>query len=178
MKSKILMLAGVAGMLMSSPAVDALAEVNVNVGVGPARAFVIDRPPAFVQLASPGFSVSYGAPYDIVLYGNDYYLYDHGDWYRSARYNGPWHTVRYRELPPRLRRYRIDQIRRFRDDEYRRHRDRYDRDWRRDGRRGDWRDDRRDNRGPDRWDDRRDNRGPDRWDGPGRHDDGRPMPPR
>ncbi|NTW54074.1 MAG: hypothetical protein HGB15_04810 [Chlorobaculum sp.] len=169
MKRKILMLAGVAGMLMSSPAVDALAEVNVNVGVGPRRAFVIDRPPSFIQLATPGFSVSYGAPYDIVLYGNDYYLYDNGGWYRSARYDGPWRTVRYRELPPRLRHYRIEQIRRFRDDEYRRHRDRYDRDWRRDGR-GDWRDDRRDNR----WDDRR----PDRWDGPGRHDDGRPMPPR
>lgn len=157
MKSKMLMLAGVAGMLMSSPSVDALADVNVHIGGGPRTAFVIERPPRFIQLATPGFSVSYGAPYDIVLYGNSYYLYDHGDWYRSGRYNGPWRPVRMRELPPRIRRYRIEQIRSFRDDEYRRNRDRYEHSWR---------------------NDRRDDHRPDRWDGPGRHDDGRPMPPR
>jgi hypothetical protein len=152
MKSKMLMLAGVAGMLMASPSVNALADVNVRVGGAPARAIVIDRPPTFIQLAAPGFSVSVGSPYDIVLAGNFYYLYDHGQWYRSARYNGPWRYVRVRELPPRVRRYRIDQIRRFRDDEYRRHHDRYDRRWR-----------------DERRDDRRDDRRPDRWDGPGRY---------
>jgi len=107
MKSKMLMLAGVAGMLMSSPSVEALADVQVNIGGGPRAAYVIDRPPTFIQLATPGFSVSYGAPYDIVLYGNNYYLHDHGQWYRSPRYNGPWRSVRVRELPPRIRRYRI-----------------------------------------------------------------------
>ncbi|WP_236848293.1 hypothetical protein [Chlorobaculum limnaeum] len=156
MKSKMLMLAGVAGMLMSSPTVDALADVQVNIGGGPRAAYVIDRPPRFIELATPGFSISYGAPYDIVLYGNNYYLYDSGQWYRSPRYNGPWRSVRVRELPPRIRRYRIEQIRRFRDNEYRRHRDRYDRRWR---------EERRDDRRDDRWDDRR----PDRWDGPGRN---------
>ncbi|MGC8774750.1 MAG: hypothetical protein ACP5R6_05775 [Chlorobaculum sp.] len=157
MKSKMLMLAGVAGMLMASPSVDALADVNVSIGGGPRTAFVIDRPPTFIQLATPGFSISYGAPYDIVLYGNFYYLYDHGQWYRSHRYNGPWKSIHVRQLPPRIRRYRIEQIRRFRDDEYNR---RYDR-------RFDRRDDRRDRR-----DDRRDDR---RWD---RRDDSRSMPPR
>lgn len=142
MKSKMLMLAGVAGMLMASPSAQALADVNVHIGDRPARAFVIDRPPTFIQLATPGFSVSVGAPYDIVLAGNFYYLYDHGQWYRSNRYNGPWRSVGFRELPPRIRRYRIEQIRRFRDEEYRRHRDRYD---------------------------RRDDRRPGHWDGPGRH---------
>jgi hypothetical protein len=153
MKSKMLMLAGVAGMLMASPSVDALADVNVSIGGGPGRAFVIDRPPTFIQLATPGFSISYGAPYDIVLYGNSYYLYDHGQWYRSHRYNGPWKYVHVRQLPPRIRRYRIEQIRRFRDDEYnRRHDRRFDR-----------RDDRRDDQRDDRWD---------------RRDDSRSMPPR
>jgi hypothetical protein len=159
MKRKMWMLAGVAGMLLSSPSVEALADVHVNVGGGPRAAFVIERPPTFIRLATPGFSVSVGAPYDIVLSDNFYYLYDQGMWYRSARYDGPWHVVRMRELPPRIRRYRIEQIRRFRDDEYNRH---YDR---RDDRRGDWRDGRHDDQRPDR------------WDGPGRHDE-RPMPGR
>lgn len=163
MKSKMLMLAGIAGMLMTSPSADALADVQVNIGGGPRRAFVIDRPPSFIRLATPGFSVSVGAPYDIVLYGNFYYLYDHGHWYRSPRYDGPWRSVRVRELPPRIRRYRIEQIRRFRDDEYHR---RYDR---RMDRRDDWRDERREDRRDDWRDDRRDDRRPDRWDGPGRH---------
>jgi len=170
MKSKMLMLAGFAGMLMTSPSLDALAEVRVNIGGGPRAAYVIDRPPAFIRLAIPGFSVSVGAPYDIILSVNFYYLYDHGQWYRSPRYDGPWRAVRYRELPSRIRRYRIDQIRRFRDDEYHR---RYDRryDWR-DERRDNWRDERRDNwrdERRDNWrDERRDDGRPDRWDGPGR----------
>lgn len=152
MKSKMLMLAGVAGMLMASPSAQALADVNVRVGGGPGSVFVIDRPPSFIRLATPGFSVSVGAPYDIVHYGNYYYLYNRGEWYRSHRYNGPWRTVRVRELPPRIRRYRIDEIRRFRDVEYRRYRDRhYDR-------RDDRRDDRRYDRRDDRWDRRHDGR--------------------
>jgi hypothetical protein len=129
MKSKIIMLAGVAGMFMSSPAIDALAEVDVRVGVGgPRPAFVIDRRPTFIQLGSPGFSVSYGSPYDIVYYGNAYYLYNDGMWYRSRNYNGPWGVIHERSLPPRIRRYRINDIRRYRDVEYRRHQDRYDRE--------------------------------------------------
>jgi hypothetical protein len=87
--------------------------------------------------------------------GSFNYLYDHGQWYRSGRYDGPWRAVRVRELPPRIRKYRIEQIRRFRDDEY----------------------NRRDDRRFDRRDDRRDEGRPDRWDGPGRHDE-RPLPPR
>ncbi len=145
MKNKLLILAGVTGMLMTSPTADALADVRVNIGGGPRKTIVIDRPPAFIRLASHGFSVSVGAPYDIVLSGNFYYLYDRGQWYRSARYNGPWKALRVRELPPRIRHYRIEQIRRFRDIEYNRHRDRYDRQW-------------------------RDNRGQGPWNGPGRYD--------
>jgi hypothetical protein len=157
MKKKLMILAGVAGMLMTSPTADTLAEVRVNVGGGRGNNIIVDRPPAFIRLASPGFSVSVGAPYDIVLSNNVYYLYDHGQWYRSLRYNGPWRIVRVRELPPRIRHYRIEQIRRFRDMEYNQHRDRYDREWH-------------DNRKPD-------NRNQGAWDGPGRNDQ-RQMPPR
>ncbi|NTU53520.1 MAG: hypothetical protein HGA97_07450 [Chlorobiaceae bacterium] len=126
MKSKMLMMVGVAGMLMSNPATEALAEVSVRIGAASRPAFVIDRPPTFVRLATPGFSVSVGAPYDIVRSGNFYYLHDQGQWYRSARYNGPWRNVSGRQLPRQIRRYRIEQIRNMRDDEYRVYRNRHD----------------------------------------------------
>lgn len=138
MKSKMLLMTGIAGMLLSSPSLDALADVDISVASAPKRVYVIKEQPTFVRLDRPGFRVSVGAPYDIVLYGNDYYLHDHGRWYRSARYDGPWREVRSRHLPPRIRRYRIEQIRRMRDDEYRRHRDRYDHRWNDDRRPGSW----------------------------------------
>jgi len=151
MSRKILMTAGVACMLFGNPVSDALAEVNVNVGIGSRPpAFVIDRRPTFVQLASPGFSVAVGSPYDMVYYGNDYYVNHDGYWYRSSDYRGPWVIVRDHEMPHRIQRYRIAEIRRYRDAEYRRHRDRYDRGDRRfDDRRGNW-----DRHGDDRRDDR------------------------
>jgi hypothetical protein len=160
MKSKILMAVGVAGMFIGNPAVDALAEVNVRIGSAPRHAIVIDRPPSFIQLGTPGFSVSYGSPYDIVLYGNSYYLYNDGLWYRSSRYNGPWGVIHENSLPPRIRRYRINDIRRFRDVEYRRHQERYDRERSGNDRNGRW--ERRDDRPvPDHRDDgRRDDRRP------------------
>jgi len=158
MKSKLLMLAGVAGILIASPSTDALADVSVRIGTGGHHrsAFVIDRPPRFVRLATPGFSIAIGSsPYDIILSGNFYYLYNHGHWYRSHRYNGPWKKIHHRKLPYRIRRYRIDQIRKFRAVENNRWRDRYEHRYRRFERRDDRRDDRRDRR-DDRRFDRRD----------------------
>jgi hypothetical protein len=171
MKSKILMAVGVAGMFIGNPAVDALAEVNVRIGSAPRHAIVIDRPPSFIQLGTPGFSVSYGSPYDIVLYGNYYYLYNDGLWYRSGNYNGPWGVIRERSLPPRIRRYRINDIRRFRDVEYRRHQERYDRE--RIGNDRDRRWDRRDDHRPEPPRGDRDHRDDGRRDD-GRRDDRRP----
>ena len=146
MKSKLLMLAGVASILMASPSSNALADVNIRIGTGGYHrpAFVIDRPPTFVRLANPGFSIAIGnSPYDIILSGNFYYLYNNGHWYRSHRYNGPWKEIHHRKLPYRIRRYRIDQIRKFRAVENNRWHNRYDRRDRRFERRDDRRDDRR-----------------------------------
>lgn len=168
MKSKIFLVAGVAGIFLSGPAIDAMAEVNVRIGSGPRHAFVIDRRPDFIQLGTQGFSVSYGSPYDIVMYDNSYYLYNDGLWYRARNYNGPWIVIRERALPPRIRRYRIDDIRRYRDVEYRRHQERYDRE--RFGRDGDRRDGKWDRRDEGRPEPLRDNRD--------RRDEGRPEPPR
>lgn len=128
MKKKLLLIAGATCMLFGTPAMDANAEVNVNVGINSRPpAFVIDRRPTFIQMATPGFSMAIGSPYDIVYYGNAYYVNHGGLWYRSSDYRGPWRVVRDRDMPRRIRHYRVEEMRRFRDNEYRRHRDRYDR---------------------------------------------------
>lgn len=152
LKRKILMVAGLAGMLFGAPSLDAKAEVHSNIGSGPRTTFVIDRRPTFVELGAQGFAVSYGSRYDIVLLNNAYYLNQGGLWYRASNYSGPWVVVRSHALPDRIRRYRIEDIRRYRDEEYRRNRSHYDGH----DNRHDDRHDRRDNRHDDNRYDRSD----------------------
>lgn len=124
MKKGVMIAAGIAGLLFGQPSADAHAEVNISINAGHrAPSFVLDTRPTFVNIATRGFSVSYGAPYDIVCLENAYYLHDGGSWYRSSHYNGPWVVVSERGMPERLRGYRIEDIRRYRDDEYRRMRE-------------------------------------------------------
>ncbi len=177
MKKQIWLVAGIAGMLLGSPS--AQAEVSLHIGIGDRPRFVLDTRPDFIYLPDRGFSVSIGSPYDIVYYGDRYYLYRDGGWYLASDYRGPWILVRDHRLPYAIRRHRFNDIWRYRDMEYRRHdrvywddlNRRYDRHYRieRD-RRGDYRHDGvRDWRGDDRRDGGRDWRGDDRRDG-GRDD--------
>ncbi len=172
MKKQIWLAAGIAGMLLGSPA--AQAEVSLRVGIGDRPRFIIDTRPDFIYLQDRGFSVSIGGPYDIIYYGDRYYLYRDGGWYLSSDYRGPWIIIRDYDLPYAIKRHRFNDIWRYRDLEYRRHdrrywddmNRRYDRNYRdRDFRRDDRRDDRRDWRGDDRRDGGRDPRGDDRRDG-------------
>jgi hypothetical protein len=153
MKKQIWLTAGIAGMLLGNPVADAKAEVSVHISAGDRiPAFAIQRRPVFIDLPGRGFSVSVGLPYDIISFGNDYYFNQHGAWYRSSNYRGPWVIVRDHQLPPAIRRHRLDDIRRYRDIETRRH------DNRRNDNRGFDRNDRRDDRGFDRNDRNNDNR--------------------
>ncbi|MEI8033608.1 MAG: hypothetical protein WCH05_09715 [Chlorobiaceae bacterium] len=147
MDKKIWIAAGIAGMLAGLPQSEAKAEVNLHISAGDRPSFVIDRRPDFIALPEQGFSVSVGSPYDIIFYGNTYYLYNEGRWYRSSHYRGPWIITHENRLPRNIRRHRWEDIRRYRDTEYRRH-DRRDehRDERRDNRR-DERNDRRPDEG-------------------------------
>lgn len=110
----------------------ALAEVNVNVQVGvpvyapPPRVIVSTPPsvrfdvaPLFILPSRLGFYVGADTPYDIIFMSNYYYLYYGNSWHRSTHHNGPWLEVPYRELPPGIRKHRIEQIRSYRDREYR-----------------------------------------------------------
>jgi len=104
----------------------AQAEVNVNIGV-PAPRVVVSAPPAilfdvaphFVTPSRLGFYVGVDTPYDIFLISDVYYLYYGNRWLRARNHNGPWVEVPYRQLPPGIRRHRIEQIRSYRDQEYR-----------------------------------------------------------
>jgi len=124
MKKTIWLAAGITGMLLGNPAADAKAAVNVSIGTSHRPSFVISSRPNFVNLPDQGFSVSVGSPYDIIEYGNMYYINQNGLWYRSSDYRGPWINIRSNKLPSRIRRHRMDDIRRYRDTEYRRHENR------------------------------------------------------
>lgn len=104
----------------------AQAEVRVNIGV-PAPRVVVSAPPAvlfdvaphFIAPSSLGFYVGVDTPYDIIFSSDYYYLYYGNSWHRSRHHNGPWVDVPYRQLPPGIRKHRIERIRSYRDREYR-----------------------------------------------------------
>ncbi|GFO68090.1 hypothetical protein GMLC_16690 [Geomonas limicola] len=104
----------------------------------PATVYVPAQPPVqfievnddiqFVYPGALGFYVAVGVPYDLFFVNNNYFLYRDGRWLRAPSSRGPWVTTRYRELPPGLRRHRLERIREFRAREYevyRRDRDHY-----------------------------------------------------
>jgi hypothetical protein len=106
----------------------AQAEVSVNVNVGlPVPRVVVSGPPAvlfevapqFVEPSRLGFYVGVDTPYDILFFSDYYYLYYGNSWHRARHHNGPWIEVPYRQLPPGIRKHRIEQIRSYRDREYR-----------------------------------------------------------
>jgi hypothetical protein len=109
----------------------AIAEVSISVNIGnppppPRHVMVSSSPsirfeaaPLFLAPSSLGFYVGVDTPYDIIFSSNLYYLYYGNSWHRAGHYNGPWVEVPYRELPPGIRKHRIEQIRSYRDREYR-----------------------------------------------------------
>jgi hypothetical protein len=119
MKKSIWLAAGVAVMLFGSPVTDVQGAVNLQIHSRNGNSFVLESRPSFVMLPEQGFSVAVGSPYDIVFYGNRYYINQNGSWYRSSSYRGPWSFIKTKHLPSRIRRHRLEEIRGFRDTEYR-----------------------------------------------------------
>ncbi len=118
MKKYIWLVAGITGMLLSSPTAYAHVEVCMS-SSGHRPTFIIDTRPDFIELPDQGFSVSIGSPYDIITYDNWYYINQNGSWYRSSDYRGPWVDINENALPSKIRRHRLEDIRRYRDTEYR-----------------------------------------------------------
>jgi len=152
MKKRVLVLV----MAAITAAASAQAEVSVNVNIGVPSPRVIVSPPSvrfdvaphFIAPPRLGFYVGVDTPYDIIFSSDYYYLYYGNSWHRSGNYNGPWAEVPYRQLPPDIRRHRIEQIRSYRDREYRVYRNNRDQyrgqHFRPDHqRKGDWKEERR-----------------------------------
>jgi hypothetical protein len=72
----------------------------------------------FVYPAALGFYVAVGVPYDLYYVDDCYFHYRDGRWLRARSSGGPWVAQRYRDLPPALRRQRVERIREYRDREY------------------------------------------------------------
>lgn len=84
----------------------------------PAPTFVVDDDVEFIYPQGLGFYVAVGVPYDMVYLQNNYYVYRDGRWLRSPSSRGPWVAQRFRELPPGLRRHKMERIREYRNREY------------------------------------------------------------
>lgn len=120
-------------------------NVNINLGepprtvvVAPPPVYAPPPPPVYVPAPAPapmeviqvtddinfvypsalGFYVAVGVPYDLFFVNNSYYLYRDGRWLCAPTSRGPWMAQRYRELPPGLRRHRLERIREYRTREY------------------------------------------------------------
>ena len=127
MRKKILISFAAAVALAAS----ASAEVNVNINVPPPPRVVVSGPPRIVFEAPPvfiappklGFYIGVDVPNDIFFASDYYYIYHGNSWYRSRHYNGPWAGVRYKNLPPAIRKHKLEYIREHRDHEYRVYRD-------------------------------------------------------
>lgn len=99
-------------------------DVNIHLGnqprqvVAPAPMFSIDQDVDFVYPAPLGFYVAVGVPYDLFYVQNSYYLCRDGRWFRAAGSHGPWIAMQHRDLPPGLRKHKLERIRSYRNAEY------------------------------------------------------------
>jgi hypothetical protein len=153
MRKQILLAIGIAGVFAVQPKTDAHADLRIGIEIPGGPGFSFESRPDFIYLDDYGFSVSYGGPHDVIYYGNAYFVFRNGYWFRAYDYRGPWGRINSYELPGPIRRHGWNEIRRFRDMEYRRHDRRYwDDRFRQDRERGRGQDDR---RRPQGYDDRR-----------------------
>ena len=118
MKKNIWIAAGVAGMLLGNPAHEAQGETRGKIQTLNDHSFVIDARPSFIYLPDQGFAVSVESPYDIISGDDHFFINEKGSWYRSSSYRGPWELIKEKNLPSKVRQYRLEDIRKFRDAEY------------------------------------------------------------
>jgi hypothetical protein len=84
----------------------------------PAPAMAVEEDVQFVYPEGLGFYVAVGVPYDLFYLNNSYFIVRDGRWLRSSSSRGPWVVQRSRDLPPTLRRNRLERIREYRNREY------------------------------------------------------------
>ena len=80
--------------------------------------FRVEEDTEFILPGALGFFVAVGLPYDLFYTGNSYYLFRDGRWRRALHRQGPWVVMRHRDLPPGLRKHKLERMRQYRDNEY------------------------------------------------------------
>lgn len=108
-------------------------NLNVHIGDEPQEEVIVVREPAhhhhsreiyveddvqFILPGALGFYVAVGLPYDLFYVGKKYYLYRDGYWHRAHHSQGPWVILSHRDLPPGLRKHKIERLRYYRDEEH------------------------------------------------------------
>ncbi len=100
-------------------------DVDINLGNQPQHVVVPAPPPViieqdvdFIYPAPLGFYVAVGVPYDLFYVQSSYYIFRDGRWFRAPGSHGPWMAVQYRNLPPGLRKHKLERIRAYRNTEY------------------------------------------------------------
>jgi len=106
-------------------------DLNIHLGDRPQQVIVREprhqAPPMdffvaddteFILPGPLGFYVAVGLPYDLFFTQNRYYLFRDGSWHRALHRQGPWVIVSHRDLPPGLRKHKLERIRHYRDEEY------------------------------------------------------------
>lgn len=90
--------------LTAGAALDAAADVRINVNLGPPPV-VVAEPPELVMI--PGSYVYFVPAYDFDIFFYDGYWWSpRGErWYRSRSYDGPWRSVSRRNVPRQV--YRV-----------------------------------------------------------------------
>jgi len=89
-------------LVAAAPAI-ARTSVNVDVSIGnapPPPDVIWSREPRLAVLRTTGVWYYEGpCDYDYFRYGNYYYIYNSGYWYRASSYRGPFVTVRETYVP-------------------------------------------------------------------------------
>ena len=80
--------------------------------------YEVEEEVEFIYPRELGFYVAVGVPYDLFYLNNAYFIFRDGRWLRSGSSRGGWVNVTYRDLPPTLRRHRMERIREYRTREY------------------------------------------------------------
>ena len=157
-----------AAMGFSAPA---LAEVSVNINLGPP--VVVAEPPHMVLVPRSQVYFSPEPEVDIFFYGG-YWWSPRGDrWYRARAHNGPWSTIERRSVPrqvivvPRDYRSRFEREKRVPYGQWKKQHKQAEKADRKEQKREEKASKKREKE--QRKDDKRDDRGGDRGDGDGKH---------
>jgi hypothetical protein len=88
-------------LFLSGPPDSSLAEVNLNINIGPPPVFLAE-PSVVVLIPGPGVYFVPDADADLFFYAGFWWSPRGDRWYRSKVYNGPWIVLEHRHVPAQV----------------------------------------------------------------------------